>query len=110
MVTDIREVAEILMKTAYGSIPITLISNREAYVALTGRKYFKPKPWEDVEEKLREIAKNPDVLPGYVFFPYPPILTDRWTVFFYKEQETKPSAYSRVFGGFRIRVNRKEVE
>lgn len=105
---ELREFARVVKNLAYSILPTTFVSNAEIYQKVTGRTYFKRKHWDPVEEKLRLIAHNPRILDGYTFVPYPPILINKYTVFFFKSQETKATAHARVFSGFRIRLRRED--
>lgn len=106
-VEELKKFAELVKKFAYREIPLTFIDNRRVYQEITGRTNFKLEHWKPIEEKLRLLAHNPRIIDGWIFDSYPPILTGRYTVFFYKSQETKGTAYARVFGGFRVRLLRK---
>ena len=106
-IEELKKFAELVKKLAWNEVPITFVDNREVYRKVTGRTNFKLEHWKPIEEKLRLLAHNPRIIDGWIFDSYPPILTGRYTVFFYKSQETKGTAHARVFGGFRVRLLRK---
>lgn len=106
-IKELKEFAELVKKFAFREIPTTFIDNRTVYQKVTGRINFKREHWEPIKGKLRLLAHNRRIIEGWIFDPYPPILTDRYTIFFYKSQETKVTAHAKVFGGFRVRLLRK---